>query len=192
MRAAAEGRAAFMFASCALGTLLITNPDAKEAHTMRKRNIAGLAATAALALAAVGAVANAETPPPSASPAIGQPQAPKSPKPAETQEPKLSGSITVPQTADTGTENEAAEQAALAALAKINEADARNAALAKFPGATVQKAALGDENGTLIWEVALTDASGGAQEVKVDAGNAAILAVEAGGAESEKAGTEKD
>jgi uncharacterized membrane protein YkoI len=181
-----------MFASCALGTLLITKPTAKEAHTMRKRNIAGLAATAALALAAIGAVANAETPPPSASPSTTQPQAPKSPKPAETQEPKLSGSITVPQTADTGSEDEAAEAAALAKLAKISEADARNAATAKFPGATVQKATLGDENGSLIWEIKLTDASGAAQEVKVDAGNAAVLAVEAGGTETEKSGTEKD
>jgi uncharacterized membrane protein YkoI len=159
---------------------------------MRKRNIAGLAVTAALGLAAIGAVANAETPPPSASPSIGQPQAPKSPKPAETQEPKLSGSITVPQTADTGTEDEAAEAAALKALAKVSEADARSAALAKFPGATVQTAALGDENGSLIWEINLTDASGAGQEVKVDAGNAAVLAVEAGGAETGKSGTEKD
>jgi uncharacterized membrane protein YkoI len=159
---------------------------------MRKRNIAGIAVTTALAIAAIGAVANAETPPPSASPTTTQPQAPKTPKSTETQEPKLSGSIAVPQGADTGTEDEAAEAAALAALAKISEADARNAALAKFPGATIQKASLGDENGSLIWEVTLTDASGAAQEVKVDAGNAAVLAVEAGGADDEKSGTDKD
>jgi hypothetical protein len=154
---------------------------------MQKRNIAGLAAATALALAAIGAVANAETPPPSASPSTTQPGAPK---PSDKQEPKLSGSIQVPQGVE-GTEDETAEAAALAKLAKVSEADARNAALAKFPGATIQKAGLGDENGSLVWEVELTEASGAAHEVKVDAGNGAILAVEAGGAD-EKSGTEKD
>ena len=75
--------------------------------------------------------------------------------------------------------------AALAKLAKISEADARNAALAKFPGATIQKASLEDENGNVVWAVRLTDAKKAAQEVKVDAGNAAILAVEADGADNE-------
>ena len=73
----------------------------------------------------------------------------------------------------------------LGALAKISEADARNAALAKFPGATIQKASLEDENGSVVWAVELTDANNAAQEVKVDAGNAAILAVESGGEDNE-------
>ena len=68
-----------------------TRLDGTAAWLPQRALVVGLARSgqaAALALAAVGAVANAETPPPSASPAIGQPQAPKSPKPAETQEPK--------------------------------------------------------------------------------------------------------
>jgi uncharacterized membrane protein YkoI len=92
----------------------------------------------------------------------------------------------VPQGADN--EDESAEAAALAKLAKLSEADARNAALAKFPGATIQKASLGDENGYLVWEVELTDASKTAHEVKVDAGNGAILATEANDAD-EKSGS---
>jgi uncharacterized membrane protein YkoI len=86
------------------------------------------------------------------------------------------------------TENEAAESAALAKLAKITEADARKAALAKFPGATIQKASLEDENGNVVWAVELTDTNKAAHEVKVDAGNGAILAVEAGGADNESGG----
>lgn len=161
---------------------------------MRKRNIAGIAATTALAIAAVGAVANAETPPPSPSPSIQQD--PKTPQ-TETQEPAYTGSIRVPQTADTHNDaaesaNEATESAALAALATVSEADARNAALGRFPGATITSASLGDENGSLVWEINLTDTASAAHEVKVDAGNGAVLAVEAGGADSEQADTEND
>jgi uncharacterized membrane protein YkoI len=158
---------------------------------MRKRTIATLATTTALALGVIGSTALAETPPPSAKPSTSPPQAPQTPKTektekpgaSQTQEPSFTGSIQAPKGADG--ENEAAETAALAAVAKISEADARNAALAKFPGAAIQKASLGDENGSVVWEIELTDANKAPQEVKVDAGNGAILAVEAGGAESE-------
>jgi uncharacterized membrane protein YkoI len=157
---------------------------------MKKRTIAGLVTTAALAVGVIGTTAYAETPPPSASPSA-PPTAPASPgqsgaQGTEKQEPSYTGSVQAPK--GTGIEDEAAETAALAALAKVSEADAKNAALAKFPGATVTKASLGDENGSVVWEIQLTDSSNVAQEVKVDAGNGAILATEAGGADSEKSG----
>jgi uncharacterized membrane protein YkoI len=155
---------------------------------MNKQTLATLGVTAAVTLGVIGSVALAESPPPSASPTT--PQAPAGAtgaKELDTQEPSYTGSVQAPK--ETGTEqSEAAESAALAALAKISEADARKAALAKFPGATIQKATLEDENGNVVWAVELTDANKAAQEVKVDAGNAAILAVEAGGADNEKGG----
>jgi hypothetical protein len=149
---------------------------------MRKRTIATVATTAVLALGVIGATAYAESPPPSPSTSPAAPKAGEN----ETQEPSYTGSIRVPQGLDT--ENEAAESAALAKLAKITEADARKAALAKFPGATIQKASLEDENGNVVWAVELTDTNKAAHEVKVDAGNGAILAVEAGGADNESGG----
>ena len=154
---------------------------------MRKRNIAGLAVTMALALGVIGATAYAESPPPSPSASPANPRNPKAGE-NETQEPSYTGSIQTPKSADT--ENEAGEAAALAGLAKLTESDARNAALAKFPRATVQKASLEDENGSVVWAIQLTDANKSVQEVKVDAGNGAILAVEAGGADNEKSGAE--
>jgi uncharacterized membrane protein YkoI len=162
-----------------------------EAH-MNKRTVAILGTTAALALGVIGTTALAESPPPSATPAAS-PQTPKTGTTGatETQEPSYTSSVRAPK--ETGSEqSEAAESAALASLAKISEADARNAALAKFPGATIQKASLQDENGNVVWTVELTDASKAAQEVKVDAGNGAILATEAGGAEGEKSGGTED
>jgi len=156
---------------------------------MRKRTLATLGASAALTLGVIGTVARAETPPPSPSPAT--PSKTANPKAAEAQEPAYTGSVQAPK--DTANEqSEAAEAAALASLAKISEADARNAALAKFPGATIQKASLQDENRNVVWAVELTDANKAAQEVKVDAGNGAILATEAGGAEGEKSGGTED
>ena len=154
---------------------------------MQKRTIAALATTTAIALGVIGSTALAESPPPSPKPSVS-PQAPKSPQAPNKQEPSISGSVTAPQGAEG--ENETNETAALTALAKISEADATKAALAKFPGATIQKATLGDENGFVVWEIQLTDASKAAQEVKVDAGNGAILAVEASGTEGDSG--EKD
>jgi hypothetical protein len=173
-------RGEFMFSSCEFRTLVISEPNHREAD-MSNRVLAGMAVATALTVGVIGSAALAETPPPSPSPTT----APAGPK---TQEPSYTGSIRVAE--GTGDESEAAETAALAKLAKISEADATKAALARFPGATVQKASLEDENGNVVWSVQLTDASKAAQEVKVDAGNGAILAVEAGGAEGEKPGSE--
>jgi len=155
---------------------------------MNKQTLATLGATAALTLGVIGSIALAESPPPSPSAA---PSKPANPGQTETQEPSYTGSVQAPK--DTGNEqSEAAETAALAALAKISEADARNAALAKFPGGTIQKTTLQDENGSVVWAVELTDANKTAQEVKIDAGNGAILATEAGDADAEKSGGKED
>lgn len=152
---------------------------------MRKQIIGGLATAAALTIGVVGATAYAETPPPTPSP-ITTPETPKTGDAGtERNEPSYTGSIPAPK--GTGTDDatsEAAESAALATLAKTTEADARAAALGRFPGATIQKASLEDENGSVVWSIELTDANKVAQDVKVDAGNGTILAVEAGGDES--------
>ena len=99
------------------------------------------------------------------------------------QSPLLNGSIAVTETVDTG--SEAADAAALAGLAKITVEQAQAAALAANPGTTVVKAELGDENGSLVYSVELSNGS----DVKVDAGNGAILATEAADA-NEAAGAE--
>lgn len=97
--------------------------------------------------------------------------------------PSVKGSITVPEQA--GEQDEAAEQQALAGLATVTPDEAVRAATAAEPG-TAGPAELGDEDGSLVYEVVVTRADGSAVEVKIDAGNAAVLATEAedGGAES--------
>jgi hypothetical protein len=139
---------------------------------MHNRTIAGLITTIALAIGVIGTAAHAETPPPSAKPSA-PPAAPASGQPAGAEQPEASGQ---PE----NSASEAADTAALAAQARVSEADARNAALAKFPGATIVKASLGDENGTVIWEIELADSANAAQDVKVDAVTGAVLAAEAG------------
>jgi uncharacterized membrane protein YkoI len=88
------------------------------------------------------------------------------------QEPHLNGSIAVDEALSEGL-SEADEAAALAPLATITEDEAIAAAQAEVPGA-VDKVELGNENGSLVYEVKI-----GSQEVKVDAGNGAVLLVEA-------------
>lgn len=158
---------------------------------MNSRTIAGLTIAVALAGGAFAATAvRADTPSPSPS-ASAKPAKPATGTGTEQQEPKITGSVQVPKT--NGPEgSEADEAAALAKLAKITSAQAEQAALAKFPGATIAKTTLDDENGSLVYTVALTDASKAAQEVKVDAGNGTVLAVEAGGEGNEGAGKAGD
>lgn len=74
---------------------------------------------------------------------------------------------------------ETAEAAQLAKVAKVTEAQAKAAAIARVPG-TADTARLGNENGNVVWEVEVTDGAGKVQEIKVDAGNARVLLVEAG------------
>lgn len=157
---------------------------------MNKRTIATLTVAGALGLGALGGAALADSPKPTAP---VNPPATGTTGPAqdtETHDPAYTGSITVPQTSADGTE--AQQSAALAGMAKITAEQASAAALAKFPGATIQKTELEDENGSLVWDVSLTDAKGAKQDVKVDAGNGAILSVQAddGGAEGAEHATE--
>jgi hypothetical protein len=118
------------------------------------------------------------------------PTAPASSQSGETDSPTVKSSITAPNGPDqAGGENDAAESAALAKLAKITPAQAQAAALAAHPG-TAEKVELENDNGSLVYAVAVRTSTG-LLDVKVDAGNAAVLAVEtdneAGGAEGKGA-----
>ena len=95
----------------------------------------------------------------------------------ETQDPILNGSVQSPEIEG---QSEADESAALASLASITADDAGQAALAANSGATVNGVQLENENGSVVYEVDMTDASGAAIEVKVDAGDGAVLAQESG------------
>lgn len=86
------------------------------------------------------------------------------------QEPSYTGSISVDQ-AQNESLSEVDEAAALQGQAAITAADAEAAALAANPGASVVKTELDNENGALVYSVELSNGA----DVKVDAGNAAIL-----------------
>lgn len=96
--------------------------------------------------------------------------------------PAYQASITVPTdqgTADGETaDDEAAESADLAGLAKIDETQARDAALAAVPGRVV-KVELDNENGNVVYSVEV-DTGKGVVDVKVDAGNGTVLHQESG------------
>jgi uncharacterized membrane protein YkoI len=94
---------------------------------------------------------------------------------ADEQSPSYTGSITVPESTDS--QSEADEAAALAGLATISADDAGAAALAANPGTTVVKTELDNENGALVYSVELDNGL----DVKVDAGNGAILHTDSGG-----------
>jgi len=102
---------------------------------------------------------------------------------ANDQTPLYAGSITVSDTA-TVDQSESAESAALAAQAKITIEQAKAAALAANPGATVVKAELDNENGALVYSVELSTGA----DVKVDAGNGAILHTDTGADQGEVKG----
>ncbi|GEM_PF-5903278 len=74
--------------------------------------------------------------------------------------------------------NEAKEDASLSLKAKISKDDAINAAKAAYPEYIVKDAGLSNENGNLIYEVNMSDKAGTAIGVKVDAGNAKVLAAD--------------
>ncbi len=84
---------------------------------------------------------------------------------------QLSGSVSAPETKGG---NEPTEAAALQAAAKITPEQAKQAALAARPG-TVNKVELDNENGSVVYSVEIT-ANGAMTDVKVDAGNAKVLA----------------
>jgi uncharacterized membrane protein YkoI len=104
-------------------------------------------------------------------------------------EPDLGGSIQSPEAEGV---SEVDEATSLEGIATITADEATAAALAANPGATLVDVSLGNENGTVIYEVGLTDATGATIEVKVDAGNAAVLGQEAGDDDAEEAGDASD
>ena len=94
---------------------------------------------------------------------------------ANTESPSYQSSITVDQSG----EGEQGEAARYAELAKIDVGRAMAAAQARVPG-KVLSAALENENGNLVYSVVITPAAGGpVQDIKVDAGNAAVLHTDA-------------
>jgi uncharacterized membrane protein YkoI len=104
----------------------------------------------------------------------------------EEESPKYKSSISVDeqnQEKDDGKDGAAEKQenAALAGKAKITKDEAVKAAQTDQPGSTVQEAGLENENGNLAYEVKMSDQSGKTVEVKVDAGNGKVLAVESEG-----------
>jgi uncharacterized membrane protein YkoI len=93
-----------------------------------------------------------------------------------TNSPSYQSSITVGESGD----GEHGEAPRYADLAKIDAGKAMAAAQARVPG-NVLSSALDNENGNLVYSVAITPASGGpVQDVKVDAGNGAVLHIDAG------------
>ena len=136
-----------------------------------KRNLVILAVPAALAVAAVGLIAaKAATPPPPA------PAANAETNDANDQQPSYKSSITVAENSD---------DAALAGKAKITAKQAEDAALKKYPGGTVVgKAELENENGNVVFGVGIKASDGKIYDVKIDAGNGAVLSTEAGGDEA--------
>lgn len=92
------------------------------------------------------------------------------------QTPSYAGSLTADESQTEGL-GETEESAALASMASIGEDEARAAALAANPGTTVVEVELDNENGAVVYSVELSDGS----DVKVDAGNAAVLFTDSGG-----------
>jgi len=109
---------------------------------------------------------------------------------AETQSPNYSGSIQVgqqdqnkPEANDgvgetKGNADEAKESADLAPLAKITENEAVDAAKTAHPGYDVKNTTLENENGSVVYGVEMSGQSGKSLDVKVDAGDAKVLASE--------------
>ncbi|WP_035255030.1 PepSY domain-containing protein [Agrococcus lahaulensis] len=116
------------------------------------------------------------------------------------QDPSYTGSVQAPQDAmapdGSDTElSEAEEAASLQGLATVTPEEATAAALAAVPG-TAGDAVLEDENGYVLYEVQVTEADGSVIDVKVDAGDASVLAQEAdepeGTDEATENGSEQD
>jgi len=97
----------------------------------------------------------------------------------EEQEPNYAGTATIAVDESTMPEDEAAEAAVLAGLATVSQADAEAAALAAVSG-DIMQAELDNENGFVVWSIEVRDAAGTVHDVKIDAGNAAVLGAEAG------------
>ncbi|GAB7540402.1 PepSY domain-containing protein [Cupriavidus sp. 8B] len=98
----------------------------------------------------------------------------------KTPSPAYQSSIQVPDRE----KGERGEAARLVGLARIDATRATSAALAKVSG-SVLKVALDNENGNLVYSVEIKTASNEVKDVKVDAGNGAVLHVAAPGNKGE-------
>ncbi len=134
--------------------------------------LAGLGITAGAA--AISAAATSTTTPTTPPPAHQAPAQPDTQSSGDS--PDYRGSVTVPQVPDTSksADDEAADTAALAHLAKVTPEQAASAATASVPG-SAGKVQLEDENGNVVYGVEVTTANGSRVDVKVDAGNGAVL-----------------
>ena len=143
-----------------------------------RQKMLGLAAVATLALGGLGTMAftgSAQTTPITQTETLSQTESLTETEATgedgdTTQDPSFTGSVPVDETLTDGM-NEADEAAALQGSAKIDAAAAEAAAIAANPGTTVVKSELESENGFLVYEVELSNG----MEVKVDAGDGAIL-----------------
>lgn len=150
-----------------------------------KQYVAGaLAAIGLLVAAVVSRAALAQTPTPPAPPAVIQQETGLD---DQVQEPSYMGSIAVDPARFEGM-SEADEAAALQEMAIISADQARAAAGAANPGATAVKVELDNENGVLVYSVELNNGL----DVKVDAGNGAILHTEQADADQESGREDAD
>ncbi|MGA1828902.1 PepSY domain-containing protein [Microbacterium sp.] len=114
------------------------------------------------------------------------------------QDPSYVGTIPAPNDGRTDTEGaessesaessddtaaEAAESAALEGLAQVTPEEATAAALKAVPG-TAAAAQLENENGYIVYGIAVTTADGTVIDVKIDAGDGAVLAQDAADSET--------
>jgi len=104
----------------------------------------------------------------------------------ENQDPNYAGIATIAVDEASLPEGEAAEAEALAALATVTQAEAEAAAFAAVSGEIVQTE-LEDENGFIVWSVEVRDAAGLVHDVKIDAGNGAVLGTQADDDDAEEA-----
>lgn len=137
------------------------------------KHILAALAVGALILGGYGVkVARAQGPGPTPTPEVQEGQDVDD----QVQDPSYSSSIAVDEGQFDGM-SESDEGAALQSKAGITPAEAEAAALAANPGATVVETELDNENGALVYGVELSSGV----DVKVDAGNGAILHTESGG-----------
>ncbi len=80
---------------------------------------------------------------------------------------------------------------AMAAKARLSASEAAQIATKAVPGKVVESQ-LDEENGFLIWEVSMLSPDGQETQLKLDAGNGKLLAVEAGEDDEHQAGDRKD
>lgn len=144
-------------------------------------SVAGLVLAGGTALGGIAA-ANANS---SGAPAPGATQDEQN----DSNEVEVAGSIPVPESATEVPDAE--EEAQLAELATIDSAAAEAAATSSVPGSTIVSTVLGDEDGFLVYDVTVKDGAGAVTEVKVDGGNATVLASEPGDEEGSE-GPEAD